>query len=683
MYNDITIGLVYNAALLLILSLIYNTLFVRYEKKAIWKCVLIGIVIGGIGIVVMMTPVKLIPGVFFDTRSILISVTAMFFGLIPTITAVIIICVARITIGGDGALMGVLVAISTAIIGLLWNEFRLKYVTRKKNNVFVEFYIVGILVHITMLLCMFALPRNMRLTVFEQMWIPVLLIYPICSLLLSTVLLNGFKNNQIRLALIDSENEYKVLFYENQKKQILLRALIDSVPDLIFYKDTNSIYLGCNAAFEKFLGKNENAMIGRSDMELFDKGKAESFLAVDKEIIKHGKAVKIVDMSKYPDGTEVYMETIKTSYCDKQGNLLGLIGVCRDITERKKREEEIVYLTYHDGLTGLYNRTYFDEKIKQLDIQEQLPLSVIMGDINGLKLINDALGHSKGDKLLVEVAKILSSCVRTKDIVARIGGDEFCVLLPQTDSQIAQSIVKTIKYACEQYVNRTDKETIYTSISLGYATKHKPEESLNRVMKSAEEFMYRRKLLESKSLHSSIISSIKTTMHEKSHETEEHTGRLADLSKRLGDILGLSEKELVELELLSMLHDIGKIGIEDNILTKSDSLTEDEWKEMKKHPEIGYRIAMAAPELSHIAEYILCHHERWDGKGYPQGLSHEEIPILSRIISVVDSYDAMTNDRVYRKAVSKEKAKSEILENAGTQFDPQIAKLFVDKVLDI
>lgn len=193
--------------------------------------------------------------------------------------------------------------------------------------------------------------------------------------------------------------------------------------------------------------------------------------------------------------------------------------------------------------------------------------------------------------------------------------------------------------------------------------------------------MYRRKLLEHKSLHNSILASIKTTMFEKSNETEEHAERLAKMSRQLGQALGLSEEELVELELSSALHDIGKIAIDDRILKKPGKLTDSEWREIKRHPEVGFRIAQASPEFKHISEYILCHHERWDGKGYPQGIEGENIPLISRIIALVDAYDAMTEDRVYRKSVNIEEAIDEIKKNAGTQFDPHIARIFVEKVL--
>ena len=189
--------------------------------------------------------------------------------------------------------------------------------------------------------------------------------------------------------------------------------------------------------------------------------------------------------------------------------------------------------------------------------------------------------------------------------------------------------------------------------------------------------MYKRKLLETRSLHSSIIASIKTTLFEKSNETEAHATRLATMTKQLGQALGLSEDDLVALELFSTLHDIGKISIDREILTKPGRLTDGEWDEIKKHPEVGYRIAQASPELRPISDLILTHHEHWDGTGYPQGLSGEKIPLLARILAVVDAFDAMTEDRSYRPALSRDIAIAEIRRNAGKQFDPKITDLFL------
>jgi len=202
-------------------------------------------------------------------------------------------------------------------------------------------------------------------------------------------------------------------------------------------------------------------------------------------------------------------------------------------------------------------------------------------------------------------------------------------------------------------------------------------QSFSHISKLAEDYMYRQKLLERESFHSILIETLKISLFERSNETVEHASRLANLSKKLGISMGLSRDELNNLELLSALHDIGKISIDNFILTKPEKLTGDEWLEMRKHPAIGYRIAMASTELRSIAEFILCHHERWDGKGYPQGRSGENIPLLSRIISVVDAYDAMIYDRHYRKALTKEAAFAEIADHSGSQFDPAIAAQFL------
>lgn len=478
-----------------------------------------------------------------------------------------------------------------------------------------------------------------------------------------------------------SNKQYKELYLEFNRKQALLKSLMDSVPDLIFYKDSNSVYLGCNTAFEAFAGKLEQEIVGSTDADLFPSETAALFRKMDIEMMKTNSFQKNEESVAYPDGTKVVLETLKTPYYDFDGNIIGLIGISRDITERKNREDTIRYLSYHDALTGIYNRAYFQEATEFLDRAEHLPLSVIVCDVNGMKLINDAFGHTEGDKLLKEIADILMQCSRKEDIVTRIGGDEFSILMPHTTNNTAREVVEHIRAMCEQRRRNQTKEVIYTDIALGFATRNELSESLDKTFILAEDLMYRRKLLEHKSLHSNILGSIKSTMFEKSNETEEHAERLAELSKKLGKVMRLTEEKLDELELVSTLHDLGKIGIDKNILTKPGKLSDAEWREIKKHPEIGFRIANSTPELRHIAEYILCHHERWDGTGYPLGLSETDIPLISRIIAVVDTYDAMTQDRAYRKALSVEEATKEILDQAGTQFDPDIVKIFVEKVL--
>jgi diguanylate cyclase (GGDEF)-like protein/PAS domain S-box-containing protein len=356
------------------------------------------------------------------------------------------------------------------------------------------------------------------------------------------------------------------------------------------------------------------------------------------------------------------------------------LGFSTDITDRKNAEEELIFLSNRDFLTGLYNRRYFESELKRVDANSHVPISIIMGDINGVKLINDAFGHAEGDRLIIESARIISSCCRENDTLARIGGDEFGLIMPNTDSATALKVLMGIQSALKSYDLSEKNDLFQHSVSLGFGTKKTPNEDIIQIIKIAEEYMYQRKLLEHNSSHSAIISSIKATMFEKSHETEEHAERLVILSKLIANGMNLAQKDRDRLELLATLHDIGKVGISDRILSKPGKLTDEEWVEMKRHPEIGYRIAMSSPELIPVAEGILCHQERWDGTGYPQGLRGENIPLLSRIIAVVDAYDAMTQDRPYRAAMSHEAAIAEIERNAGTQFDPQVTQIFAQQV---
>ncbi len=364
---------------------------------------------------------------------------------------------------------------------------------------------------------------------------------------------------------------------------------------------------------------------------------------------------------------------------DEDGKVEALEGIVIDISEGKKRAAQIQYMSDHDFMTGLYNRRFFEDMMGKYASQEDsLPLTIIVASINGMRLINDAFGHAEGDLLITETAKIIQNCCRKGDIPARIGGDEFGILMPMADEEEAHLVMDKIEKVCDKQ-SRSNKNRLYDiSLTTGYCVRKVITEDIEAVLKAAEEYMYKRKLLNQKSSHSALLSSVMTTMYEKSQETEEHSERIAKLSKTIGSRMQLPQKSLDDLQLLSMLHDIGKVGIDDRILKKPGKLNEEEWRIMKKHPEIGYRITMSSPELEHIAQYILSHHERWDGKGYPHGLKGDEIPLLSRILSLVDAYDAMTEDRVYRKALSREEALEEITANSGTQFDPEIVKIFIE-----
>jgi len=362
---------------------------------------------------------------------------------------------------------------------------------------------------------------------------------------------------------------------------------------------------------------------------------------------------------------------------DEKGRVVTIEGLLIDVTASKERQFQIEYLLNHDALTGVYNRLAFSEKRKEYDENNILPVSVITCDIDGLKIINDAFGMATGDVLLKETARILARHLENGDFLARLGGDDFAVLLPNKTAEQAADMIDRIQEDMNEYNQRIDGNAKKIHISFGYATKELPDETIELVQKVAEENMNKQKLLEHKSLHSSIVASIKTTLLEKSQETEEHAERLAFLSRKMGEKMQLSKGDMNDLELFAVLHDIGKVGIKDKILTKPEPLTPEEWVEMRKHTEIGYRIAMSSPELIPIADYILSHHEKWDGTGYPQGLYGKEIPLAARILTVADAYDAMTQDRAYRKALSQEYALSEIEKNAGTQFDPEVVDVFV------
>ncbi len=355
-----------------------------------------------------------------------------------------------------------------------------------------------------------------------------------------------------------------------------------------------------------------------------------------------------------------------------------LYGLIRNLLKKiEMGEQENTYLSYFDVLTGMHNRRYYEMQMEVLDCKEKLPISVIMADVNGLKIVNDAFGHQLGDELLRKAAKAVQDSCRPDDLNARWGGDEFVVLLPNTSYEEAEEIVSKIKEKC----SHESVNMVRVSMSLGWATKTESEESFSEVLKKAENDMYQHKIIQNEGLRGNIINIIVSTLYEKNPREEAHSERVGEFAVVIGRAFGCSEIVLAKLRAMGHLHDIGKIAVEDEILNKAGTLTEEEQAEIKRHPEVGYRILSATNEMLPLADCVLAHHERWDGNGYPKGLKGEEIPLEARIITLADSYDAMSSERPYRKALDEVVILHEIRRNAGKQFDPEISRVFVENVL--
>jgi len=458
------------------------------------------------------------------------------------------------------------------------------------------------------------------------------------------------------------------------------RMLFEGSSDPIFLMDDQKL-IDCNSATVEIFGYNyKHELLGKSPWNLSPVKQLDGELSKTKaaEIIntayRDGK-YRFEWLHQKRDGTLLPMDIIITTISIENKKLLHV--VCRDITEREQMMQKLEYLSYHDQLTGLYNRRFFENKLLEIDHPYSLPLTVVMADVNGLKLINDGFGHLVGDELLIKVSNVLRKGCRPSDIIARLGGDEFVILMPNTDVTMAEEVVKNIRHLA----HNESIESIAISVSFGISTKFKDDQDIQEVLKFAEDDMYKKKLYESPSIRSKNISIIVKTLNEKCAREEEHSQRVSAICQSMGEALELSEEKVHELKTVGLLHDIGKIAIEGDILNKPGKLTDEEWQEIKRHPEIGYRLLSSVNEMSDIAEYVLAHHERWDGKGYPKGLKGTNIPLQARIISIADSYDAMTSQRSYRSnPLSHDEAINELIKHSGKQFDPELVKVFTEKV---
>jgi diguanylate cyclase (GGDEF)-like protein/PAS domain S-box-containing protein len=386
---------------------------------------------------------------------------------------------------------------------------------------------------------------------------------------------------------------------------------------------------------------------------------------------KSSKRINTIEMRR-KDGSTLYAEVSIRLIRDANGEVTGFCGLVRDITERIDYQQRLEFLSMHDVLTGVYNRSYFEEYIAGEVEAHAYPISLLVADLDGLKIINDSMGHHCGDQILRSFSHILSDCIGEYGVVARLGGDEFGAILPKYGHMRVSSLVETIRNAIDHY--NQDNPTLPLSISLGYATTSDGSMTLTDLYRAADDNMLHDKLYRSASMKSEIVKILTAALAERDYITHGHAARIEKICLAIAKQLGLSEAQQGDLALLAQVHDLGKVGIPDHILNKKARLSEAEIKIMRQHPEKGYRIATASPHLAGISRLILCHHERWDGKGYPLGLSGTEIPIECRILAIADAYDAMTGYCPYRKPLDHHKAIEELKANAGMQFDPELIK---------
>ncbi len=349
-------------------------------------------------------------------------------------------------------------------------------------------------------------------------------------------------------------------------------------------------------------------------------------------------------------------------------------GTVQDISQQVEAEQKLLYMSEHDYLTDLYNRRYFENMLKRFDSKKYLPLSIIMADVNGLKIVNDSFGHFKGDELLIRTAQILRENTNSQAVISRLGGDEFVVLLPNSDKIYVESWIRNIK---DKNVH-DDKSIIGLSVSYGYAVKEKPDQDIKTILKLAEDNMYRNKITESSSMRYKSVDLIMNALFAKSPREMNHSKRVSDLCESIGKAVFTNQNDINQIRIAGLLHDIGKIGIDENILNKNGKLTFEEFNEIKKHSEIGFRILSSVSEFSELAKYILQHHEKYDGTGYPHGLAGKNISLQGRIMAVADAYDAMTSDRSYRKGMSHSQAVAELKRCSSTQFDEEIVNIFIN-----
>jgi len=648
-----------NAELLISLCVIFEVwLFIIDQKKSYHSPLTLAL-LSLVGILVINAPWVVVPGVHMDARVVFIGLIFLIIDLPSAMMVTMILIVYRMFLGGVGSAAGITMMAGTGLIATLWKTAG---IDQKIKNSWISLYLFGLILHGMVMVSFLLLPKDIQASVYEKTLVPVLVLYPLVTVLVGKVLLMQKSRITDHLRAVKAEKKFRSIFE---------RANVG-----ISFVDTNGLILDANERFCQIIGYPKAELVGLSFKDITH----EDDLKTDEQHLTdllRGKSKGYSMDKRYitKEGNTVWINLTVSLFQEEEGHEI-LMGSIIDITQRKMAEIDLVYQTYHDPLTGLHNRRYFEEHKPDYDAPALYPLSITLISINGLPLFNEVFGFSVGDKVMMKGAQILKDQSTATTQLYRMDGDKFMILQPNQSPAEVNKQIRTIREAFA----KESVENIVLSISAGHASKNKAHVEIEKILTIASDNLKRDKLTDKSSMASKTVDIIMNSLYEKNKREMMHSRRVSAYCEQMAIKLNLDENDIDKIRIAGLLHDIGKIGISDSILDKSGKLTELEWLEIQRHTEAGYRILSSADEFSEIAESILCHHEHYDGSGYPKGLKGEAIPLFSRIISLADAFDAMMSDRAYRKALTLDKAIKEIKTNAGHQFDPQLIEPFIQVI---
>lgn len=649
--RDILINVVLLFGLVFIVSLSNSNIV---QKKLISKIIL-GTVIGIVTIIIMINAWELNSGAIFDTRSVMISVTAMFFSYVTGIIATIIAIIYRIYVGGEGVYAGVLTLFTSFLIGSIWKRY---VYNRLKINKFLSFYLLGLVVHIVMLLCQLTFPYPTNIEVLKRVGPVVIIVFPIAVMLVSIAIVNHQDRIESQDAIRKSERKY--------------RTLIDNGKLGIIQYNLNGIIEIANPAIADILDTTNKQLIGLDMTQLPNKALVS---ALKKSL--SGESVLFEDYYTSVLSKKSFDARIQFSPIYDNSAVIGGIGILEDLTNEKEMHKNLEELKNRDILTSLLNRNAFDEFFFSTNQDIYYPISIATCDINTFQVINTSFGYDVGNDVLKNISNRLIDFTKDKLNITpyRIGGDEFALIMLNTSFEEAKEIVGDL----QNQINHIVKFDFDINISCGISTSVSNKTNLFDTFNEALADMMSNKIYDGSSISIKTIDVIMNTLFEKSKRERMHSERVSVISKKIAEKFQLGTAFTNRVALAGRLHDIGKITVAEEILDKPGKLNSAEWLRIQKHPETGFKILSTVPEYLDVANVVYAHHERYDGKGYPRGLKSNQTPLESRIIGVADAFDAMTVTRPYRTALTIDEAIKEIKDFSGTQFDP----LVVEKLLII